>query len=59
MSDPEEQEELVEMLDELLDCDEGLSEWEINFLDSLSRWSGFFTEKQREKLTTIYQRMFP
>lgn len=45
--------ELRKMLKELLDLDEGLSEWEIEFLDKLNNWSGNFTVPQAERLEKI------
>ena len=51
------------MLRELLDTEEGLSEWEIGFIDSLKD-QGFaedrldFTPRQRKKLEEIWLRMF-
>jgi hypothetical protein len=47
--------ELRGMLSELLALESGLSNWEIEFLDSLNEWTGCFTEKQAEKLSTIYK----
>lgn len=48
-----------EMLAELLDLEDGLSEWELKFVDDLSRKSrhpGFvFTPLQAEKLAEIYK----
>jgi hypothetical protein len=45
------------MLRELLDLEEGLSEWEIQFIESLfkqNRGGRVFTETQRAKLQQIY-----
>ena len=53
------QTELRNMLDELLEeVDEGLSNWEINFLDSLHNWDGDFTPKQAEILEKIWYKNF-
>lgn len=51
-------EELREMLKELLDVDEGLSDKEIGFLDSLTSWIGKFTDNQADWLVNIYNRIF-
>jgi len=45
-----------DMLDSLLDLDCGLTQWEVDFLESLSEWEGDFTEKQAETLQRIYDR---
>lgn len=44
------------LLDELLALESGLTEWEVDFVDDLSRWEGAFTEKQAETLEKIYER---
>ena len=44
------------MLQELLDLDSGLTDWEVNFLDDLHEWTGDFTPKQAETLQRIYDR---
>lgn len=45
------------MLDELLEVEEGLSPWEINFLDSLNGWASDFTPKQAATLEKIWDRV--
>ncbi|MCE5324925.1 MAG: hypothetical protein LLG01_00775 [Planctomycetaceae bacterium] len=52
----EEQENLRGMLQELLDLESGLTDWEIEFLDSLNNWQGDFRPKQAETLQKIYDR---
>lgn len=46
------------MLKELLKLEEGLSEWEVEFIESLNKHNKagrVFTQKQREKLGQIYE----
>lgn len=46
------------MLKELLNLEEGLSEWEVEFIESLNKHNKagrVFTQKQREKLGQIYE----
>ena len=49
--------ELVEELSEL-DADDGvtLTEWEVQFFESVSRWDGALTEKQRAKAITVLKK---
>lgn len=43
------------MLDELLSLDEGLTDWELDFIEMLSSWDGCFTKPQFEvKDETLY-----
>ena len=44
------------MLEELLELDEGLSSFEMEFIDSLSYWDGDFTENQVKTLKKIWNR---
>lgn len=46
-----------EMLEELLDIEEGLTEWEVDFLESLANWEGSFTVKQVGKLEKMHERI--
>jgi len=39
------QPDLRDMLSELLGIGEGLSDWEIDFIESLRRWEGDFLER--------------
>jgi len=54
MSD--EQRDAEERLQELLDVDEGLTQWEVDFIESMSRWEGDFTPKQIATIDKIYER---
>jgi hypothetical protein len=46
------------MLDELLELEQGLTGWEIDFLESLDKLRGReLSEKQLEKLTQIHERL--
>lgn len=44
------------MVEELCEMDEGLSSWEVSFIDDMSKRSGF-TEAQGEKIRQIYEKM--
>ena len=51
-------EDLLPKLDELLDAEDGLTAWEMDFLESLNKQRGReFTEKQADKLTAIWERV--
>ena len=52
----DEQEEAREILDELLSLDCGLTDWEVNFLDSVDKWEGDLTPKQIATIEKIYER---
>ena len=44
------------MVKEMLDADDaGFSEWEMEFLDSVWKWSGHYTEKQQARIEKIYK----
>jgi hypothetical protein len=45
------------MLKELLDVEDGLSNWEIDFLDSLNNRMQPLTDKQGATLEKIYQKV--
>lgn len=47
-----------DLLDELFDVESGLSNKEIDFMDSLNDWDGAFTEKQAEYLISIHEKAF-
>jgi hypothetical protein len=51
-------ENLRGMLDELLNLGEGLTAWEVEFIDSLDKWSGAFTPRQAKKLEDVHRRLF-
>ena len=46
-----------ELIEALLDVEDGLSQWEMNFADSLARWSGLLTLKQRNTAEKILRKM--
>ena len=39
-----------DMLEELLELDEGLDSWTLEFIETLSHWDGDFTPRQQETL---------
>ena len=43
-----------EMLDDLLALSEGLTDWEVSFVEDLSHWDGRFTQRQIETITKLY-----
>ena len=48
------------MLNELLELDSGLTDWELDFLDGprgLTKWRGDFTPKQFKRLEKIWDRL--
>jgi len=47
-----------DLLQELLDLEDGLRDWEVEFIDSLSNWKSTFTKKQAATLEKIYERVF-
>ena len=51
-------EDLQKMLDELLDLSEGLTDWEMDFLDSLSNRKNDFTYKQSKVLERLWDKCF-
>ena len=56
--DEVETEELREMVQELLDVDEGLYSGEISFLESMdSEWEDNFTVRQARWIRTIHERV--
>lgn len=47
--------ELRDMVSEMLaEADAGFSDWEIEFLDSVWKWTGEYTEKQQDTIEKIY-----
>jgi len=53
--------EASSMLDELLDLEEGLSDWEVSFIESLDRQrraKRVFTERQRAKIAELWNLAF-
>lgn len=55
---PDEQALAMELLQEMLDLDSGLTSWEIEFIESLDDWEGMFTEAQYEKLKEVHERHY-
>lgn len=51
------QQALREMVSELCEVEEGLSNWEVDFVDSVSEWSGDYTEKQSATIVKLYERV--
>ena len=45
-----------DLVSDLCELDEGLSGWEIEFIDSLSEWDGDFTDGQAEKLERVWKK---
>lgn len=45
------------MIKELLDLEDGLSDWEIDFLESVDNWTGNFTQKQSETIVKMWGRL--
>lgn len=46
--------DLRQMVEELCDIDEGLTPWEVNFIDDMSRWEGRYTENQADVIRRIH-----
>ena len=46
----EKDEEARWKLEELLNIDSGIDEWDLDFIESLSHWDGMFTVKQADKI---------
>jgi len=44
------------MIAELLDIEEGMSDWEIDFIESLDKWNYDFTPKQVAVLERIWNK---
>lgn len=43
-------------MSELCELDEGLSPWEVTFIDDMSKWKGDYTSRQAEKIEDVYQK---
>ena len=54
---PDETKCVRKMLDELLELESGLSDWEVNFIDSVCNWTGNFTQKQSETIVKIWGKL--
>lgn len=50
------QQEYRNMVKELCELDSGLTEFEVDFIESLSHWSGNYTKKQVETLEKLWRR---
>jgi hypothetical protein len=46
------------MLNELLDVESGLTDWEIEFLDNVNGFRGELTGRQAIKLEEIWEKIF-
>ena len=49
-----------ELIEALCEVEEGLTEWEMNFVDSLAKWNGPLTRKpggQRETIEKILRKL--
>jgi len=55
--DAEENQELRELLEEVCDVESGLTVWEVDFIESLCEWEGFFTDPQAAALRKIHARV--
>ena len=53
----EQQKEAREHLADVLELDEGLTPWEVDFVENVSHWEGDFTPKQIATINKIYERM--
>jgi len=43
-----------QMIDDLLDLEEGLNDWEVEFVDSISQQTYLLTARQRDKLVRVW-----
>jgi phage antirepressor YoqD-like protein len=43
-----------ELLDELLAVDSGLTDWEVEFIENMSKWRGLFSVRQAAKIEKIH-----
>lgn len=59
MDASEKQQRCRELVDELCDVDEGLTPWEVNFIDDMSHKDEryVFSDKQMEHVERIYNRI--
>ena len=53
--DPEDMPGLLEKLNDLLDKDSGLTNWVVEFIDSMSNWRGPFSLNQADKLSQVWE----
>jgi hypothetical protein len=54
MSEPDHRKKVAESLEVAREI---CSEWECNFLGSVSRWKGEYTVKQKETIDKIYKKV--
>lgn len=54
MSEPDRRKKVSESLEV---AREVCTEWECNFLDSVARWKGEYTVRQKETIDKIYQKV--
>jgi hypothetical protein len=52
------QESLRCELEDLLGLESGLTDWEVEFIESLSRWEGDFTDRQAAALERTWNKYF-
>jgi len=52
------QADLQEMLLDLLNLDSGLSEWEVNFIDDMSKRADLFTPNMANKIEELWNKHF-
>jgi hypothetical protein len=56
MNDADDQKRARDHLADLLALDSGLTAWEVDFIDSVSKWDGDLTPKQIKTIYKIYER---
>lgn len=50
--------QLKDLLEELLSVEEGLTKWQVEFIESLYNWDGRFTVAQADQLNKVYEQVF-
>ena len=50
------QEDYRNMVDELLEVDDGLSDWEFGFIDNVDKWSGDYTVAQQICIEEVWNK---
>jgi hypothetical protein len=53
-----EQKDYRNMVRELLELDEGLSRWEIEFTEYMDKWSDNYTDNQMRKIEQLWNKHF-
>jgi hypothetical protein len=51
------QKEAREHLADVLELDEGLTQWEVDFIENLSNWEGDLTPKQIATINKIWEKL--